>query len=43
MREHFVLHYRGVLVDEYGFDGEGRDFGKQYSSEGICDACVEPD
>jgi len=38
--ENFVLDYRGVVVDEDVFDGEGGDFGEEDAAEGVCDRGV---
>ena len=40
VREHFVLDYRGVLVDEDVFDGESGDFREKNAAEGVCDRGV---
>ena len=36
VREHFVLDYRGVVVYEDVFDGDGGDFGEEDAAEGVC-------
>jgi len=33
----FVLDYGGVVIDEYVFNGEGRDFSDQDAPKGVCD------
>jgi hypothetical protein len=33
----FVLDYRGVVIDEYVFDGEGRYFSDQDAPKGVGD------
>lgn len=41
--EHFVLDYRGVVVDEDVFDGDGGDFGEEDAAEGVGEGSVDAD
>lgn len=43
MREDFILDYRGVVMYEDVFDGDGGDFGEEDTAEGVGDGGVDSD